>query len=248
MKLRTLSAIFRRELYVLFVSPLAYLLLGAWTLLSGWSFYLLTTYYSAHYASASSDHPLSAFFGRTSLFYVPVLIVIPLLSMRLIAEERQRGTFEMLRSAPASPSEIVLGKYLAALVFWMALWLPTLAYPWLLRTHAPLDLGALAASYLGVFLLGAAYLALGLWTSTWTRHQLLAALLSFALLALLFAAGLAESLVEGSVSAFLSFISVWNHMDAFARGLVDSRTLGFYLTLATLALMFSIRRLEKLNR
>src|SRR5690606_926859 len=103
----------------------------------------------------------------------------PVLTMRLLAEETRSGTLEPLLTAPVSSSAVVVGKYLAALVFWMSLWVPTLLYVWITSRYGDVDLGAVAASYFGVFALGAQAMAIGLLMSALASNQIIAAVLTF---------------------------------------------------------------------
>jgi ABC-2 type transport system permease protein len=120
----------RREVLSFFVSPIAYVVLTVWLLFFGIVFCLLAMFFGTQ-PPGSGANLLQAFFGGTTFFYLPLLIFPPLLTMRLLAEERSSGTIEALMTAPVTELQIVLGKYLAALVFWTTLWLPTLSIVWL---------------------------------------------------------------------------------------------------------------------
>ena len=120
--------VMRRELGSFFVSPLAYVVLTSWLVWNGVVFWVLTEFYARNAVSSGAASPLSAFFGGSSLFFIPLLVFVPILTMRLIAGERQSGTIEPLMTAPVSDAAIILGKYGAAIAMWCVLWLPTVIY------------------------------------------------------------------------------------------------------------------------
>ena len=143
-------------------------------------------------------------------------------------------------TAPVSELDVVLGKYLGALAFYAALWAPTLLYVILLRAYAPagIDAGPIVAGYLGTLLVGAGALALGLFASTLTRNQIVAAVLSFVALAVLLLVGaLGDALVRtGALAPLLRYVDLFRHMEDFGRGIVDSRRFVYHLSLVVLGL------------
>jgi ABC-2 type transport system permease protein len=210
--------ILKRELYAFFVSPIAYVLLTAWTLLGGFTFWELTAFVAEQpFDGSAQESPLTYFFGRTTLFYLPVLVLIPVITMRLIAEEKSRGTLEILLTAPVTEVAVILGKYLAALTIWVVLWLPSLLYVWLTSRYGDVDPGTIGASYLGVFGIGVYYVALGLMMSTIAPNQVVAAVLTFMALMLLFLLGLGTFVFGDEYREVFAYVSVWGHMEAFSR-------------------------------
>ena len=244
MRVSPLFTIFKREVYAFFVSPMAYVLWTLWLLLSGFTFWLLCSYYATQPPGSSQESPLTAFFGQTTLFYLPLLVFVPLITMRLIAEERSRGTLESLMTAPISEAHVVLGKYLAANVFWIALWVPTLLYVWLTSRYGDVDLGAVATSYLGVLGIGVYYLAIGVLMSAISRNQIISAALTFVALAGLFVLGLGQYVFGDEHREIFAYLSIWGHMEAFSRGVVDTRYLVFDGSLAALALSLAVGALS----
>ena len=122
--MRSTWVVMRRELGSFFVSPLAYVVLTTWLVWNGVVFWVLTEFYARNAVSSGAASPLSAFFGGSSLFFIPLLVFVPVLTMRLVAGEKQSGTIEPLLTAPVSDASVVLGKYFAAIVIWCVLWLP----------------------------------------------------------------------------------------------------------------------------
>ncbi len=236
--------VLKRELASFFASPLAYVVLTAWLLFSGITFWILTEFYARNAVSSGADTPLSGFFGGSSLFFIPLLVFVPVLTMRLIAGERQSGTLETLMTAPVSEASIVLGKYGAALVMWMVLWAPTLIYCWIMNQYGSVDWGAVAASYFGIFWLGAYFMAIGLLMSAVAPTQIIAAVLSFVALGVLFIVGIGEFVLDGALREICSYLSMWGHMQSFSKGVIDTRYLLFDASLAIFAVGMSIAVLK----
>ena len=235
----------KREIFAYFVSPIAYVVTVVWLIWCGLQFYLLAGVFASAPSLSATANPLSAFFGGSVLFFIPLLVFAPVLTMRLLAEERATGTLEPLLTAPITTASVVLGKYLAALVFWVALWLPTLMYVWITSQFGRIDLGAVLTSYLGVLGIGLYYMAIGVAMSALAKNQITAALLTFMLLAGLFAVGLL-SFVDTFASQrdAIDYISLWGHMQAFSKGIVDSRYVVFDLSVAALFVYLAWRALE----
>ncbi|MDB4973270.1 MAG: gliding motility protein GldF [Myxococcaceae bacterium] len=235
----------KREIVTYFVSPVAYVVTTVWLVWCGLQFYLLAGVFASAPNLSASANPLSAFFGGSVLFFIPLLVFAPVLTMRLIAEERHTGTLETLLTAPISTADVVLGKYLAALVYWIGLWVPTLMYVWITSRYGRIDLGAVAASYLGVLGIGLYYMAIGLAMSALAKNQIVAALLTFMLLSGLFAVGLL-SFVDSFAQyrEAIDYISLWGHMQSFSKGIVDTRYLVFDLSVSGLFVYLAWRALD----
>jgi ABC-2 type transport system permease protein len=236
----------RREIFSFFVSPIAYVVLTVWLLFFGIVFYILALVF-AQQPGASETNLLTAFFGGTTLFYLPLLVFAPVMTMRLLAEERSSGTLEPLLTAPVSALSVVLGKYLAAMVFWCVLWTPTLSYVWLVASSGEhvVDWGAIGTTYLGLFAIGAFYMAVGLFMSAIARNQIVAAMLTFLVLGGLFVIGLAGyANVGDEMRAVFEYVGLWTQMSAFAKGIVDTRYLVYDLSVVTLSLYLSVQALQ----
>ncbi len=244
--MRGVWSIAKRDMFSFFVSPIAYVVLVVWLLFSGLSFYWLAVVFSSQPMGAATGtaNPLSAFFGGTTLFYLPLFVFAPVLTMRLLAEERASGTIEAQLTAPITEVSLVLGKYLAAMVFWSALWLPTLVYVWLSSETGEnaVDMGVMGATYLGVFCIGLFYMAIGLLMSAVSRNQIVAALLTFMVLAGLFVLGLGGFIFpDDAKRAVFEYIGLWTQMEAFSKGVVDTRYLVYDISLAAMGVFLSVR-------
>ena len=144
--------IFKRELYSFFVTPLAWVVSTAFLFFQGFQFYLLVVHFAAQTAAGTGSGPVEAFFGQTVLLYLPLLVICPVLTMRLFAEERRSGTIEPLLTAPVSSAGVVLGKFGAALMGYIAMWLPTFSYMVILASHGTIDWNVVASGYFAVLL------------------------------------------------------------------------------------------------
>ncbi len=241
--MRKTWAIIRRELIAYFSSPLAYVVMTAFLLMQGYIFSLIVSFLNN--PQTPSMTPLRLFFGGTIFFWLFLLFVVPVITMRLIAEERRSGTIEVLLTSPVSELQVVVGKFLAALTFYVALWFPTVLYVVVLKRHSEIDLGPVAAGYLGVFLLGFLFLAVGTFASTLTDNQLIAAIIAFATMVLLFSIGLVEQLASSpAIKAALGQMNLWTQMDDFAKGIVDSRHVIYQLSTGLLFLFLAAKSLE----
>ena len=242
--MRSMIAMIRRELIAYFSSPLAYIVMTAFLFLQGYIFYLIVSYLNDPRTQAMT--PLRLFFGGTIFFWLFLLFVVPVITMRLVAEERRSGTIEVLLTSPVTEGQVIVSKFLAALLFYVTLWLPTVVYVVILRHHAAIDLGPVASGYLGVLLLGVLFLGVGTFTSTLTDNQLIAAILAFAAMVVLFSVGLVEQLLVSSsaLKSALGYMNLWNHMDDFARGIVDTRHVVYELSVGALFLYLATTSLQ----
>ena len=233
-------ATFRRELRAYFFSPLAYVVMCFFLAVSGVIFVLLVS--QLNDPRSVGGPPLGFFFQASWLM---LLLVIPVLTMRLISEEVRSGSIEVLMTAPVTEGQVVAGKFLAAFAFYAALWLPTVVYGLSIHLYEKMDWGPVAAGYLGVLLIGGFFLSIGLFASAMTRSQLLAAMITVALLLLLFLVSLFEALFNNeTIKQALGFMNVWNHIAEFSDGIVDSRRLVFYLSGTFFFLFLASRALE----
>ena len=238
--------IYKRELFAFFVTPLAWALILVFLVVQGMHFYLLVEHFSNLGEIASDQTPVQAFFGNTVLLYLILFLLVPAMTMRLFAEERRSGTIETLMTAPVSSASVVLAKYAAVLTTYIAMWAPTVLYLVILQRTGDLDWQVAASSYLGVLLVGAGYLSLGLLTSALTTSQFLALVLSALVILVLFILGIAEFVTpEGTaLHDVCSYVSVWAHMNDFASGIVDLRRLVFNGTLIVVPLFVTVRAVD----
>lgn len=235
-------AVYRREMLSLWVTPLAWVLLVAFLLIQGLSFYSIVLHITSMAQLSIDQGPVQAYFGQSIFVIVSLLLICPALTMRVFAEERRSGTIETLLTAPVTPAGVVCGKYLAALTTYVAIWAPTLLYVVILRNTGTVDWPVVGASYLGVIGIGAGYLAVGTLMSAMTRSQLMALVLSVLVQFGMFILGIGEYIFEpGLLHSLSSHVSVLTQMDEFSKGVVDLRRLVFDATLIGLPLFMTVR-------
>jgi ABC-2 type transport system permease protein len=233
----------RREMSSFFGSPMAYVVLTVWLVVAGLSFEFVIEHFAQHMSAGASDTPLRAWF-QMPLIYIAFLVFAPILTMRLLAEEHQTGRLEGLMTAPVTTLEIVMGKYLAAMSFWIALWFPTTFYVIILSRYGDIDLGAVGSAYVGVLLLGLGYMAVGLLASAVAGSQVVAAVLATLFLSGTFVLGLGEYFFGDSLSEALSYVNVYGHMEQAAAGVLDSRRVVYQVSFAALCLFLTVRVLD----
>jgi len=169
--LKAFSAIVKREFFAYFVSPLAYVVLTAFLLIQGYTFYLIVL--ALNQPETPRTALMSLFF--TSVFYwIFMMLVSAVVAMRLLSEERKTGSIETLLTAPVSEATVVAGKFAAGWCFFLFLWLPTVLYPVLLSRFGTLDWGPIASGYLGIALVGALFISAGTFASALTKNQIVA--------------------------------------------------------------------------
>jgi ABC-2 type transport system permease protein len=241
------GAIFRREWAAYYRVPAGWVVLALFLALQGLVFWMFVQFLGR--PDAPPGGVMEFFFGGTILYWIALAFLVTVVPMRLVAEERRSGTIEPLLTAPVSAGEVVLGKWLAALAFYLAAWAPTLLYLGYLRqVGAALDPGPIAAGYLGTALLGAAALAVGLCASALTRNQLVAAALTFATFFAALLAGALEAEVRApGVAATLRRLSLFRMMEDFGRGIVDSRQIVRLASVTVLALVAAIAAVARLR-
>ena len=236
----------RRELLTYFYSPLAYVILTLFLLVQGYSFWVFVQFLSQ--PNAPHGAVMQFFFGGTFLYWMFLIFVVSTITMRLIAEERRSGTIETLMTCPVTEVEVVIGKYVGSLLFYAFLWLPTVAYVLVLRAYTPgqgPELGPVLSGYLGTLLVGATFTAAGLFASSLTRNQIVAAVLAFVFLALLLLLGVLEIFVQDPAwRDRLSYLNLFSHMEDFGKGIVDSRHVVFHLSLVVFFLFAAVRVLQ----
>ncbi len=232
--MRNVVPIARREVRAYFNSPIAYIVVGAFLLISGY------LYFSTVFLAGSSS--LRSFFSFT-----PVLLVVfaPAITMRLVAEELRTGTLELLTTLPVRDHEVVLGKYLAALAVMATALALTVPYAITVEAVGDLDWGPVVGGYLGLLLVSAALAAIGLATSTWTRNQIVAFILSLLLCLALWLFDKITLFVPEALGRVLEQLSIDFHFSNIARGVVDSRDLLYYLSVAALGLFVAVRSMQR---
>jgi ABC-2 type transport system permease protein len=176
---------------------------------------------------------------------VALLFAAPAITMGLLAEERRSGTLELLITMPVREGEVILGKFLGALGLYMVMLLVTLPYPLSVATLGPLDWGPVLSGYLGLILQGAAMIAIGIAASSFTENQLIAFFVSFFICGCLVILGrMLPLLGTGWLASMIEWITFDYHFESMSRGVIDTRDVIYFLSIATFSLMLAFRALE----
>ncbi len=236
--MRIIQAVAWKEIQVYFGTPIAYVV--------GMIFLALTGIFFAAGVVPSENNPfpeatLSNFFQWSTII---LILLAPALTMRLLAEEQKLGTIELLLTSPVRDWEIILGKYLASLTFLLAMLALTLYYPLLLYIFADPDTGPIYSGYLGLALYGAAALAIGMLTSTITSNQIVAGFVAMGIIAALSFVHFSSDLVGGFASLLVTEIGLQSHFEDFARGVIDTKHIVYFLSVTAVFLFLAIRALE----
>lgn len=243
---------FRKELFSIFGSPILYAALFIFFAVSGYFFYSDTVYFSILSFRGTTDPFLSEKLNLTAMVVTPffgdlssiLLLMLPLVTMRLYSEERRSGTIELLFTYPLSDVGALMGKYLATVLVLVIMLVGTLAYMALLESFASLDWGVVFSGYLGVFLLGAGFIALGIFTSCLTENQIVAAVLSFGALLLFWGLVWARSYLGPAAGHAVELISIVTHLEPFTKGLVNTKDIIYYVVFVFFWLFMTVRFLK----
>lgn len=234
--MNTVLALTQRELGAYFLSPIAYVVTTIFLFMSGLAFGVGTFTQGGE----ASLRPLLD--GWMVVFLV---FLLPMFTMRLLSDELRGGTIETLMTAPVTDTQVVLGKFIGAFAFFLVLLGTLLLYPILISMYASIDLKLLVCHLLGLVLLGGLYIAAGLFFSACTKHQVIAVLLTVAILPLLtLAADRLSLLVDGFPRAILQHLSIYSHYRDFVRGRLEFTNLMFFLTSTAFLLFLTVKRLE----
>ena len=257
--MRNLYAIYRKEMRHYFVSPVAYVCIGLFLFISAvfFDFFLRVIIQQSFQMEMQSmqfgmppqiDVPgqvLRAFLG---LLATLILFITPFLTMGVFAEERKRGTMELLMTSPVTETQIVLGKFFASLTLFMLMMLPTAGYVIFMCLHSdPIPPWRMvAAGYAGVLLLGGSLIALGTFISSLTENQLIAAVLTFAAFLFVWVLDLGST-ADAGIGAVVQYLSVIRHYEDFTRGVIDTSALIYYFSFIALFIFLTVRSIDSMR-
>jgi ABC-2 type transport system permease protein len=262
--MRNFIAICKKEFISYFCSPIAYVVITMFLIISGYFFQgILGSYIQISFA-AMRDPYIAQFLNFTEGIFRPLfgntsivmLLMMPLLTMRLLAEEKKNGTFELLLTYPIRDIETVLAKFAACLLVFAIMLGLTLVYPLFLKSlewkflwgefaqTVNLEMGPLLSSYLGLLLMGGAFIAFGLLASSLTSNQIVAAVISFGALLLFWVIGFSAQTAGPVLGNILKHLSLLDHFDTFSKGVIDSRDVIYYLNFTVFCLFLTLRSLE----
>ncbi|HET7876292.1 MAG TPA: ABC transporter permease [Methylomirabilota bacterium] len=245
-------ALFKKEMRLFFGSPVAYVVFAFFLVISGWFYSQIFLYYSDISMRAFmqpgfgqnlnvTENVLRPLFSNMS---VVLLFFIPMLTMRLFAEEKRSGTAELLLTYPIRDGEVLAGKFLAVAALYAILLALTLLYPGITAHFTRLEWGAVLTGYLGLLLIGCAFLAVGVLVSSLTENQIVAGFATFGILLAFWIVGWGAEFAGPRFRALLQYLSMTEHMDGFSRGLIDTKDLVYYASVIALSLYLTLRSLE----
>ena len=246
------SAIYRKEMYSLFASPIFYVVAFTFLMVQGYFFYSTVAYFSLMSMQAAQNPMMAMQLNVTDMVLRPLfndvnivlLLVAPILTMRAFAEERKTGTIELLYTWPVTDRTALLAKYAGLLTVYAVVLAATLPHMAVLVWIGSPSLPVMATGYLGLFLFGGAFLALGVFTSSLTHNQIVAAVLAFGLGIMLWIIGWMKSVAGPALGGFFEYVSLMGHFETFSKGVLDSRDLLYYVMFIAFFLFLTLRQVE----
>ncbi|MBI4589444.1 MAG: ABC transporter permease subunit [Candidatus Rokubacteria bacterium] len=244
--------VFKKEMRLYFTSPVAYVVFTFFLLIMGYFFYSIFAFFNLTSMQAAmnpafgrdlnvTDAVMRPLFSNTGII---LLFFMPMLTMRLFAEEKRSGTIELLLTYPVRDGEVLVGKFAAALGLFLMLLGCTALYPAIVGYFARVEWGPLLSGYLGLVLLGGGFLAVGILVSSLTENQIVAGFSTFGILLGFWVIGWSADLVSGNWRALLQYLSILEHLDNFGKGVIDTKDVVYYLSLIALSLFLTLRSLE----
>ena len=250
--MKGLYAIFRKETANFFVSPIAYAVIAIFLLVSGFFFWANVSFMSLVSLQAANNPMIAERINLTDVVIRPLvqnmsivlLFVMPLLTMRLFSEEKKSGTIELLLTYPVTDLAILFGKFLASALLLFVMLAGTLPFVVLLFGIGDPDPGTLLSGYLGLLLMGAAFMALGIFISSLTENQIIAAAVSFGSALLFWVLSWSSTLSGEKVGAVLKQLSILEHLESFNKGILALSDLSFFVLFIAFFLFLTLRSLE----
>jgi ABC-2 type transport system permease protein len=225
--------IFRREIFAYFYSPMAYIVISVFLIFTGWFF--------TSELFLSNDSSLRSMFSSIPFIFI---FFAPAITMRLLSDERKSGTIELLVTMPISDLEIVIGKYLAGLGLLVVALVFTLPYAITVVALGKPDMGMLVTGYLGLILMGASYIAVGVFASTVSKNQVVSFIIAFMIIFALFLLDKFLAIMPAYLVPVLQYLSIDYHFNNIGRGVIDTRDIAYYLSLVVFMLALAKLSLE----
>ena len=250
--MRNVFTICGKEVRAYFASPVAYLLMALFGLVFGFFFYSATAYFvmegmrqqGGGGSLSVNEFVVSPLLGNAS---VVGLFLIPLISMRLFAEEKRTGTIELLLTSPIRDWEIILGKWLGAMVMYLCVIGIAALNVAMLFAYGKPDWRPILTGFLGLILQGGCVLAIGTFISTTTRNQIIAGAATFSICLLLWVLSWVSSYNDAGWAQAIAYCSILTHFEPFSKGIIDTKDVIFYLSAIFLGLFLTTRSLESLR-
>ena len=243
-----------KELRAYFASPIAWVTVGLFALLVG-GFYITILFafiqqsmQMEQFAAMGQSQPINVnqYMIRPLLLNVSViaLFVLPMITMRTYSEEKRSGTIELLLTSPLTDFQIIMGKFLGALTLYIVMLLVTLVHVAVLFRYGQPEWQSIASGYLGLLLMGGTFISVGLFLSSTTKNQIVAGMLTFGVLLLLWIVSWFSDSAPPTVAAVLRYLSITEHFDDFAKGIIDTTHLVYYLSFIAFGLFLTVRSVD----
>jgi ABC-2 type transport system permease protein len=246
--LHNVGAIAAKEIRSLFSSPTAWVLMGLFGFLFGWFFnsylqFVLQASMQSQFGGAPSpmdinDRMIRPLLTNTSVL---VLFLLPMVTMRTYSEEKRSGTIELLLTSPLTDAEIVFGKFLGAMAMYAGLLAVTALYTGILFVYSTPDFWPVVVGFLGLLLMGGCFVAIGLFISSTTKNQMVAGSATFVFLLFVWIINWMADQAGPTLSAVLSYLSITQHFDDFAKGIIDTKHVIFYLSFIAFGLYLTLK-------
>jgi ABC-2 type transport system permease protein len=248
--MRNVLAIAGKELRGYFASPIAYVVIGLFALIFGWFFYVPLSFFNRQ--SMQMSMGMGGSLNINQMLIAPmltnagvvILFLMPMITMRTYSEEKRSGTIELLLTSPVTDTQIILGKFLGVLGLYGAILGVTLIHTGILFIYGSPAWKPVVTGYLGLFLMGASFLSIGLLISSLTKNQIVAGIATFAVVLMLWVINWMGSFVGPTTQAVLSHLSITDHLDDFARGVLDTKHLVYYLSFIAFGLFLTAKAVD----
>ena len=248
--MRNIVAIAQRELKAYFSSPIAYVLIGFFALLFGYFFYALLSFFERQsmQAGMGGGQPVNVnqmLVGPLLMNATVILLFIfPLITMRTYAEEKRSGTIELLLTSPITDLQIILGKFAGAMLLYGSMLAVTLVHVAMLFAYGNPEWKPIATGYLGLLMMGGCFISVGLLISSLTKNQIVAGMVTFAVFLMLWVINWIGSFVGPTTQAVLQHLSITEHFDDFAKGIVDTKHLVYYASFMAFGLFLTMKSVD----
>lgn len=257
--MKKMLAIFEKEFKSFFYSPMAYVVIGIFTALTGIFFYLYLSNFiessfmdqmrSQQYRQMPQKFNVNLMLIRPYFWNIALisLFTLPTITMRLFSEEKKQGTVELLYTSPVDSLSIVLGKFFAGVAFYITLLIPTMLFQAILFIYGDPEFLPVLSGYIGLIFLGAAFISVGLFISTMTENQIIAAIGGFALSLFLWVIGWAASYAGPTFAPVFEYVSIIGHFEDFSQGVIDSANVVYYILFSVFGIYLSLKSIESVK-
>ncbi len=249
--MNNILAIAQKEVRAYFASPIAYVVIGLFTLLFGYFYVAILNWFVQQGMQMSMGMgPMTLNVNQQMIrplllnMTVVLLFVLPMITMRTYAEEKRSGTIELLLTSPLTDLQIILGKFFGAMALYAAMLLVTLVYVAALFFFGSPEWKPIATAYLGLLLMGGCFVSVGLLVSSFTRNQIVAGMLTFGVFLLLWVIDWIGSFAGPTIEPIVTYLSITQHFDDFAKGVIDTKHLVYYLSFMTFGLFLTAKSVD----